>query len=170
MPGCIHISSFFLLSRFEQQGELNPSASFNTGYDLSSPFSEGDVFLENSPVSTLQLAYQLAFRQFPVSQQSVRAYLIGKAGKQDRVTLEAAEHPAQLTHVGAEQAVALCAAYLMRQPFAGQELVTVTDVRQVLATAMPALVMLGAEYGTLERRQFVYPQPLSLVESLCRQA
>ena len=118
------------------------------------------------PVAAFQLAYQSTFGMLPASQKTVRAHLIGKAGKQCRVTTEAAEHTAQLPHIGTEQAVALCAAYLMGQPFTGQQFVPVSYVRQMLTASMPTLVMLGAEYGTLERWQFVYSQPLSFVGSL----
>lgn len=92
--------------------------------------------------------------------------MIGETGKKNRITTKTAEHPAQLPHVSTEQAVALCAAYLMGQPFTGQQFVPVSYVRQMLTASMPTLVMLGAKYGTLERWQFVYPQPLSFVGGL----
>ena len=71
------------------------------------------------PVAAFQLRISLLFGSFSFPTDGT-AYLIGKAGKQCRVTTEAAEHTAQLLHIGTEQAVALCAAYLMGQPFTGQ--------------------------------------------------
>ena len=83
MPGNYLVACFlFPTSRLEQQGKLDPPAPLNAWYDTPFPFTERHVFLENIPVSTLQLAYQFAFRQFPTSQQSVWANLISKAGKQ----------------------------------------------------------------------------------------
>lgn len=90
------------------------------------------VFLLYVAVAALQLAYQAALGYLAITQQAVWPYLVGKAGQQRRITPEATEHPAQLPHVGAEQAVAQRAVYLMDQPFAGQELMSVPDVRQVL--------------------------------------
>ena len=141
MPGT-SVLSFIL--RFKQQGELDPPAPFDAGNNFSFPFSERHVFLDNIPVSALQLAYQFALGHFPASQQAVRPDLIGKAGKQDRVTPEAAEHAAQLPHIGTKQAVALCTAYLMGQPFARQELMPIPHVRQVLAASMPALQLMSS--------------------------
>lgn len=89
--------------------------------------------------------------------------MIGETGKKNRITTETAEHPAQLPHVGTEQAVALRAAYPMSQPFTGQQFVPVSYVGQVPFLTMPALVEFGAEYGTLERRQIVYPKSPDLV-------
>ena len=100
------------------------------------------VFLSYVAVAALQLAYQAALGHLAITQQTVRPYLVGKAGQQRRIAPEAAEHPAQLPHVGAEQAVALRAAYLMGQPLAGQELMPVPDVRQVLSLTVPALELM----------------------------
>lgn len=122
------------------------------------------------PVATFQFAYQPAFGVLPASQQPVRTDLIGKTGKKQRITAKAAEHPAQFPYVGTEQAVALCAAYLMGQPFTGQKFVPVPDVGQVLLFAVPTLIEFGAGNGSLKRGKPVYSQPpgrlLSL--SLCR--
>ena len=102
------------------------------------------VFLLYVAVAALQFAYQAALGYLAITQQAVRSYLVGKAGQQRRIAPEAAEHPAQLPHVGAEQAVALCAAYLMGQPFTGQELMPVPDVRQVLFLTVPALIFMSS--------------------------
>lgn len=102
------------------------------------------VFLLYVAVAALQLAYQAALGYLAITQQAVWPYLVGKAGQQRRITPEATEHPAQLPHVGAEQAVAQRAVYLMDQPFAGQELMSVPDVRQVLFLTVPALKLMSS--------------------------
>ena len=94
------------------------------------------------PVAAFQLAYQSAFGMFPASQKTVRAHLIGETGKKNRILTEAAEHPAQLPQVGTEQAVTLCSAYLMGQPFTGQQFVPVSYVRQMPFLTMPTLIFM----------------------------
>lgn len=127
------------MSWFKQQGEFHPSAPFYAWDNPAFPFPKGHIFLIYIPVAAFQLAYQPAFGILPASQQPVWSHMIGETGKKNRITTETAEHPAQLPHVSTEQAVALCAAYLMGQPFTGQQFVPVSYVGQVPFLTMPAL-------------------------------
>ena len=123
----------------------------NGGNNLAFPSAKVEVVGLEVAVAGFYLLEQAALGSFLVAKNLVGTDIVSKDGKEKAVPTVFAEEIAESVEVCAEKRVGLYCREITGKMFGGENVVSPTDIRVVLADVVPAFIILDDTHGSLER-------------------
>ena len=134
-----------------QKRIFHHSSSVDGGNYLAFPTAEVEVVGLEVAVAGFYLLEQAALGMFLVAEDFVGTDIVGKDGEEKTVPAVFAEKVAEAVEVCAQKRVGLYCREVTGKMFGGENVMTPTDIRVVLADVMPTFVVFDDSHGTLER-------------------
>ena len=134
-----------------KQRIFHHSSPVDGGDNLAFPSAEVEVVGLEVAVAGLYLLEQAALGMFLVAKDFVGADIVGKYGEEKTVPAIFAEEIAEAVEVCAQKRVGLYCRKVTGKMFGGENVMSPTNIRVVLADVVPAFIIFDDTHGSLER-------------------